>query len=178
MSAARHPGAAGLYGGVTVPSVLDTIPEPPARLTRPAPLRSFRSIELPPPPAFTSRPFTAPAPRAAPPVHPVLYQPVPTAPIARPITAPVTAEPASTPTTSAPPTVAAPLPLEPDLADDARRHTPIATRSVAAPVQVRASLTRRDGALGFAVAMLVMMVVLAAALAMQRSMHGWPPGSF
>jgi hypothetical protein len=45
-----------------------------------------------------------------------------------------------------------------------------------APVVAQPSLTRRDGTIGLAVGILVLTIVLAAALAMQRSMHGWPPG--
>ncbi len=56
--------------------------------------------------------------------------------------------------------------------------TPVAPAPVApGPDVVRiAPLARRDGALVFTVAIVVLVLVAALALSLQQSLHGWPPG--
>jgi hypothetical protein len=112
-----------------------------------------RALELPPV-TLTARPLRLDLPR---------FQRVATTP---PAAAPApTHAPAPAPTPPPAPTVppAAPAPA-------------VAPPTSIAPVVATPSLTRRDGTIGLAVGILVITIVLAAALAMQRSMHGGPPG--
>lgn len=124
-----------------------------------------RSLDLPPV-ALSARPLRLHLPR---------FELAPTAPVA-PL-APVAAAPplpAPEVPTPAPQQPAPPVPLA--QTTPLAQPTPVPQPTSIAPITATPSLTRRDGTIGLAIGILVMTLVLAAAFAMQRSMHGWPPG--
>jgi hypothetical protein len=136
-----------------------------------------RSLELPPV-ALSARPLRLDLPRfqLAPTTRPMPPSPEP-APLPSATTAPAqlaplrALEPAPSPERVAvPASASAPSPAIATAPVELPPPTSIA------PVIATPSLTRRDGTIGLAIDILVVTLVLAAALAMQRSMHGWPPG--
>lgn len=125
-----------------------------------------RSLALPPV-SLSARPLRLDLPRfqlvhsSSPSTAPALVAPAPVSAIAP--AAPVAPLPMARPAPVAQPTALA-------------QPTSLEQPTSIAPVVATPSLTRRDGTIGLAIGILVLTVVLAAALAMQRSMHGWPPG--